>query len=110
MEAEYAVLSKVSREIVYIKRLLVHMGFEKYVTPPVDVFCDNQSTIQLSKNAVFHKRCKHIDINFHFTRELVKRKKIVIYYLQINLMLGDILTKPLTKHKHDKCVEMLNLN
>lgn len=36
MEAEYAALSEVSREIVYIKRLLVHMGFEKYVTSPPD--------------------------------------------------------------------------
>jgi len=42
MEAEYAALSEVSREIIYVKRLLVHMGFEKYVTSPIDVFCDNQ--------------------------------------------------------------------
>lgn len=110
MEAEYAALSEVSREIVYIKRLLVHMGFEKYVTSPIDVFCDNQSAIQLSKNAVFHKRSKHIDTCFHFVRELVERKEIVIHYLRTDLMLGDILTKLLTKCKHDNCVIMLNLN
>jgi len=110
MEAEYAALSEVSREVIYIKRLLVHMGFEKYVTSPIDIFCDNQSAIQLTKNAVFHKRSKHIDINFHFTRELVERKEIVIHYLQTDLMLGDILTKSLTKYKHDKCVKMLNLS
>ena len=110
MEAEYAALSEVSREVVYIKRLLIHMGFEKYVTPPINVFCDNQSAIELSKNAVFHKRSKHIDINFHFTRELVDKKEIVIHYLQTDSMLADILTKPLTKCKHDRCVQMLNLN
>ena len=49
MEAEYAALSEVSREIVYIKRLLMHMGFEKYTESPIDVFCDNQSAIELSK-------------------------------------------------------------
>ncbi|XP_039303475.1 secreted RxLR effector protein 161-like [Solenopsis invicta] len=53
MEAEYAALCEVSHEIVYIRRLLIHMGFEKYVTSPIDVFCDNQSAIQLSKNAVY---------------------------------------------------------
>lgn len=110
MEAEYAALCEVSREIVYIRRLLIHMGFEKYVTSPIDVFCDNQSAIHLSKNAVYHKRSKHIDINFHFTRELVERKEIVIHYLQTELMLSDILTKSLTRYKHDKCVKMLNLN
>jgi len=77
MEAEYAALSKVSQEIVYIKRLLAHMGFEKYVISPINVFCDNQSAIELSKNAVFHKRSKHIDINFHFTRELVGNSNLL---------------------------------
>ncbi|KAL0117638.1 hypothetical protein PUN28_008790 [Cardiocondyla obscurior] len=110
MEAEYAALSEVSREVVYLKRLLIHMGFEKYVTSPINVFCDNQSAIELSKNAVFHKRSKHIDINFHFTRELVDKKKIVIHYLQTDSMLADILTKSLTKCKHEKCIQMLNLS
>jgi hypothetical protein len=86
------------------------MGFNKYVKSPISVFYDNQSAIELSKNAVFHKRSKHIDISFHFTRELVDKKDIVIQYLQTNFMPADILTKSLTKCKHDQCVEMLHLN
>lgn len=109
MEAEYVALSEISREVVYIKRLLTHMGFEKYTAPPINVFCDNQSAIELSKNSVFHKRSKHIDINFHFTRELVDKKEIIIHYLQTDYMPADIFTKALTKYKHDRCVEMLNL-
>lgn len=110
MEAEYAALSEVSREVVYLKRLLTHMGFKKYMTPLIRVFCDNQSAIELSKNAVFHKRSKHININFQFTRELVDKKEIEIHYLQTDSMLTNILTKSLTKCKHDRCVQMLNLN
>lgn len=105
MEAEYAALSEVSREVVYLKRLLTHMGFKKYMTPLIRVFCDNQSAIELSKNAVFHKRSKHININFQFTRELVDKKEIEIHYLQTDSMLTNILTKSLTKCKHDRCVE-----
>jgi len=74
MEAEYAALGEVSRKIVYVKRILKHMGFEKYVAPAIDVFCNNQSAIELSKNAVCHKRSKHIDISYHFTRELVEKR------------------------------------
>jgi len=69
METEYAALCEVSRKVIYVKRIIMHMGFEKYVTPPIDVSCDNQSAIELSKNAVYHKRNIHIDINFHYTRE-----------------------------------------
>lgn len=71
MEAEYGALAEVSREIVYIKKLLKDTGFEKLVSDPITVFCDNQSAIELSKNVVLHKRSKHIDIKLHFTRELV---------------------------------------
>lgn len=110
MEAEYAALAEISREIVYIKRLLIHMGFGKYVNNPIDVHCDNQSAIELSKNAVFHKRSKHINLSYHFTRELVEKKEIVVKYLRTDSMVADILTKSLTKIKHENCITMLRLN
>src|SRR6187551_259815 len=110
MEAKYAALSEVSREVVNVKRLLNHMGFEKYAVGPINIYCDNQSAIELSKNAVFHKRSKHIDISFHYTRELVENGEIVVEYLQTDYMPADILTKSLTKCKHENCVKMLNLH
>lgn len=110
MEAEYVALSETSREVIYIRRLLCHMGFDKYVNFPININCDNQSAIELSKNAKFHKRSKHIDIRYHFTRELVEKGDIVIKYLQTDRMLADILTKSLSKCKHERCIEMLNLS
>jgi len=80
MEAEYAVLCEVPREIVYVKRILMHMGFEKYVVSPIDIFCNNQNAIELSKNAVIS--VVNIDISYHFTREFVEKKEITIRYLQ----------------------------
>lgn len=52
MKAEYAALAELSREIVYVKRLLTYMGFEKFIKNPINVFCENQSAIELFKNAV----------------------------------------------------------
>lgn len=109
MEAEYAALAEISREIIYIRRLLTHMGFEKFVKDPIRVYCDNQSAIKLSKNAVFHKRSKHVDISFHFVRELVERGEISVKYLRTDLMLADILTKSQPKTKHDNHISMLHL-
>lgn len=109
MEAEYAALVEVSREIVYLKRLLMHMGFEKYVKDSIRIYCDNQSVIELSKNAVFHKQSKHIDISYHFTRELVENKEILINYLNTESMIADMLTKSLSKIKQQRCVDMLHI-
>ena len=40
------------------------------------IYCDNKSTIALSKNHVFHKRTKHIDKRYHFIREMVNNREI----------------------------------
>lgn len=109
MEAEYVALAEVSREVVYIKRLLEHMGYGKQVTSPIKILCDNQSAIRLAKDAVFHKRSKHIDIKYHYTRELLEQGEITIEYLRTEFMLADILTKSLAKDKHERCVKMLNM-
>jgi len=110
MEAEYAALCEVSREIIYVKRILKHIGFEKYVASRIDVFCDNQSAIKLSKNAVHHKRNKNIDIRYHFSRELAEKKEIMILYLRTCEMPADVLTKALPKCRHLRGMWMLNLS
>jgi len=109
MEAEYAALCEMSKELVFLKRLLIHMGLEEYVKSPIMLYCDNQSAIELCKNAVLHKRSKHIDIAYHYTRELVEKGEIKIVYLSTECMIADILTKALPKIKHEKCISMLNL-
>ena len=42
------------------------------------LLCDNSSTIALSKNAMFHKRTKHIDIRYHYIRELINAGEIIM--------------------------------
>ncbi|KAG5864215.1 hypothetical protein JTB14_031796 [Gonioctena quinquepunctata] len=60
---------------------------------------DNQSAIKLANNPEFHKRTKHIDIKYHFVREASENGVVKIDYVESNLQLADILTKPLTKEK-----------
>ncbi|TXG52111.1 hypothetical protein EZV62_021280 [Acer yangbiense] len=59
------------------------------------IYCDNKSTISLTKNPVFHGRSKHIDIKFHFIQDLVKDNEIVIAYCRSEEQVADIFTKPL---------------
>ncbi|KAJ9542860.1 hypothetical protein OSB04_029366 [Centaurea solstitialis] len=66
------------------------------------LFCDNRSAIFLSQNPIAHKRAKHIDINYHFTRELVSSRKLDTCFIPTTLQLADIFTKvlpcPLFQH------------
>jgi hypothetical protein len=62
-----------SCQVVWLRRLLNDMSHTE--NEPTPIFCDNTSTIALSKNHVFHKKSKHIDTRFHFIRELVNSAK-----------------------------------
>lgn len=59
------------------------------------VFYDNGSTIKLSKNPVLHGRSKHIDIRFHFLRDLVKDGVMELVYCATENQVADVMTKPL---------------
>ena len=63
------------------------------------IICDNQSGIRLSENPVFHDRSKHIDIRYHFIRDMVQRGAIRLDHIGIDELVTDILTKPLGKVK-----------
>ena len=43
---------------------------------PTTILCDNRSYIKLSENPVFHDRSKHIEIHFHYIRDMVEREAI----------------------------------
>lgn len=57
------------------------------------IFCDNKSTIALSKNSVFHGKSKHIRLKFHFVWELVKDQEIEVEYCCSKDQVADIFTK-----------------
>ena len=42
------------------------------------LFCDNTSAINISKNPIQHSRAKYIDIRYHFIKELVENKTVVL--------------------------------
>ena len=51
---------------------------------------DNQGSITLAKNPVFHDRSKGIDIQYHYTRGLIKEGKIQLEYIPTNDMLAEV--------------------
>lgn len=56
---------------------------------------------QLIKNPTFHRRTKHFDIKFYYTRDIMKQKDLLVEHIASNVQLADILTKPLTREKFE---------
>eukprot|EP00253_Pinus_taeda_P009188 PITA_09188 len=95
-EAEYVAATVAACQADWMRRMLRSLCQEQ--TKGTVIFCDNSSAIALSKNSVFHKRTKHIDIKFHYIRELVNNGYIVLKHCRTQEKVADILTKPL-QHK-----------
>jgi hypothetical protein len=93
-EAEYMALSDACKEVIWMRGLLAELGYPQGTTT---VFEDNHGAIALSENDVHHKRTKHIDVRYHFTRDCVEDKTVIMEYLHTKEMIADILTKPLHK-------------
>jgi hypothetical protein len=92
---EYVVATTTTCHAVCLKMLLLDFGYT--TKEPILIFCDNNSTISLSKNNVFHHKRKNIDTQFHFIHELVKNGDISLKFCGSKAKLVDIFTKPLGK-------------
>jgi len=73
------------------------------------IYSNSQSAIALSENPKYHSRRKHVDIQYHFTREKILTKEIQLYHIPISDMTADILTKSLPQAKHNHCMTKLGM-
>jgi hypothetical protein len=62
---------------------------------PIPTYCDNKSTISISKNLMMHSKTKHIPIKYHFLWEQVVENNIRVEYVGTKEQAEDIFTKPL---------------
>ena len=106
-EAEYQALCAATCEAIWLRRLLKDAGKEQ--KNPTSIKSDNQSTIKLAYNLVFHKNTKHIDTQFHFVREKIQSKEIVVEYCKTCDNVADIFTKPLARVKFELFRKMLGV-
>lgn len=107
-ESEYRALAQCSCEAIWIRRLLQELKILD--TKPTTLYCDNQSTIKLSYNPVFHEKSKHFEIDYHFTRQKVESNIIRVEYISSQEQPADLLTKPLGRIKFEECKKKLNLH
>jgi len=53
----------------------------------IKIFCDNTSTIHMTKNANQHSKTKHIKIRYHFLRDHFEKGDIDIDYVSTDFYL-----------------------
>ncbi|MBW0491102.1 hypothetical protein O181_030817 [Austropuccinia psidii MF-1] len=97
-EAEYKSLSDASKEILWFQQLLREINLEIPSSIPT-LYNDNKGAIDLAHSNINHNgfKTKHMDIKFHFIRDLIKNQKLELFYVSTHLMAADFLTKAVGK-------------
>ena len=91
-EAEYIVAGSCCTQLLWMKKLFHDYGIPQ---DTMCVFCNNTSAINLSKNSIQHSKSKHIEIRYHFIRDLVEDKVVCLEFIHTDNQKADIFTKPL---------------
>ena len=106
-EAEFIAAASCACQGIWLRRILEEVKYTQQ--GPIMLFCDNSSTIKLSKNPVLHGRSKHIDVRFHFLRDLTKEGKVELVHCRNVEQIADILTKPLKAESFMKLRALLGM-
>ncbi|KAK6142848.1 hypothetical protein DH2020_023196 [Rehmannia glutinosa] len=92
VESEYVAVGSCCSQLPWMNQMIEDYGLHSDI---LTIYCDNSSTIYISKNPVQHSRTKHIDIRHHFIRDLVEKNIIRIEYIGTENQLAGIFTKAL---------------
>ena len=65
------------------------------------IICDNHSCIKMIENLVFHDKTKHIEVRYHFIRDMVQKGAIKLKSVPTKEQVADVLTKPLARVKFE---------
>jgi hypothetical protein len=105
-EAEYMALSDCSCQVSWIRNIFLELGMR---LGPIPIYADNQGSIFIGSNPVQEIRTKHIDVKYHYVRECIAVKKIVLYHVPTQDNTADIFTKNLGRLKFEKFKRQLGI-
>ncbi|GJU93450.1 putative ribonuclease H-like domain-containing protein [Tanacetum coccineum] len=93
-EVEYVAASNCCGQVLWIQNQMLDYGYNFMNTK---IFIDNESTICVVKNSIFHSKTKHIEIRHHFIKDSYKNRliQVIKIHIEIRHNVADLLTKAL---------------
>ena len=99
-------INEAVNEAMWLKRLFGELYDDLKL---MALYCDSQSTIYLTKDQIFHERTMHIDVRYHFVRDVLARGNVVVEKVSTHDNPADMLTKTLPLSKFVHCLDLVGL-
>ena len=106
-ESEYVALASAGQQAAWLLKLFQDLNSS--FSQPRTIFEDNQAAICLANNPKDVRRTKHIDLKYHYVRNLLSDNVINVSYCQTVDMVADIFTNPLPSDRFVKLRNMLGV-
>ena len=88
MEAEYVACSSAMQEAVWLRRFLQDIGVVKTAFKLVTLYCDSMVTLAFAKDPKYHGKTKHIQIRYHFVKQIITQNEVVLKHIPTNEMVA----------------------
>ncbi|GKE42990.1 hypothetical protein Tco_1470274 [Tanacetum coccineum] len=100
-EAEYIAVAKASIKAVWIRKFIDGL---RDVIPsnkrPMEMLCDNETEISIANNPKILKGARHFQRKYHYIREVIQEREIVLKKVHTDDNVADPFTKPMPFNKH----------
>jgi hypothetical protein len=106
-EAELIALVESIKEAMWLRTFLTEVGVS--FKEPTIVHQDNQSAIAIALNPIHHGRVKHVDVKTNYIRENIDNSTVKLVYCPTEMMIADILTKPLPAPQHRRIISLMGM-
>ena len=105
MEFEYVACSAAIQEAVWLRRFLQRLDIVASAMDPVTIYSDSMAALAYAKDPKYHGKTKHIEIKYHYIRDMVAKKEMFLEHNSTKNMLANPLTKLIARdpfHGHIK--------
>ena len=106
-EAETVGLSDYTDKVLWFHRFMKYQGYDPQ--PPI-IYQDNKSTISLVTKGGGKPRTRHLRARQYAVKEQVDAGDYKIEYMITEVMIADVLTKPLQSAKYELFVDSMTLD
>ena len=92
--------------MLWLRGLVTDLGLSQEL---IVIYCDSQSAIHLTKNQMYHERTKHIDVRYHFIREIIAQGDLLVKKIGTVDNPADMMTKSIPAVKFKHCLDLVGV-
>ena len=92
-----------------VKTIFQHLEIVKTSSKPVTIYCDSMEVLAYAKDPKYHGKTKHIQIKYHFVRDMITQNEVVLRHILTSKMVADPFTKPIARDAFVRHAKSLGL-